>query len=197
MVYRLPPVLSRFPVSSRAIRPTFPPRPCRFPVSSSAIRPTFPPRQCRFPVSSRAIRPTLPLRPGRFPASSRAFRTMFPPRPCRFPVSSRAICPTFPPARAIFPPCCALFARRSRLSVRFPVASCVNCSASLPVRPVSRSVPFRTFCAPFFLSFAGYYCTRRTTLLFGGLLGNRHTRVRYNPFVLCCCMSMYFILVPN
>ena len=92
----------------------------------------------------------------------RPFRAVFPFR--RAPSARR-----FHPARAIFPLRRALFARRSRLSVRFPVASCVTRSASLPVRPVSRSSPFRASCAPFFLSFAGYYCTRRTSLLFGGL----------------------------
>ena len=55
------PARAIFPVSSRAIRPSFPPLPCRFPVSSRAIRPTFPPRPCHFPASSRAFRPTLPF----------------------------------------------------------------------------------------------------------------------------------------
>ena len=59
VVYRLPPVLSRLPVSSRAQRSTLP-RPYRFPVSSCAVSPTFPPRPCHFSASSRAVRPTLP-----------------------------------------------------------------------------------------------------------------------------------------
>ena len=49
--------------------------------------------------------------------------------------------------RAIFPLCRAPFARRSRLSARFPVASCSTRSASLPIHPVSRSVPCCAFCA--------------------------------------------------
>ena len=116
VVYRLPSVLSRLPVPSRAQRSMFL-RPYRFPVSPCAVRMTFPPRPCHFFASSRAVRPTL----------------------------------TF--------------------VVRFPVASCVTRSASLPVLPVSRSVPCRAFCAHRSFLFEGYYCTRRTTLLFSGLLG--------------------------
>ena len=92
VVYRLPSVLSRFPVPSRAQRSTSP-RPYCFPVSSCAVRPTFPPR------------------------------------PCHFSASSRAVCPTLPFVRAV------------------SVATCVTLSASLPVLPVSRSVPRRAFCA--------------------------------------------------
>ena len=138
----------------------FRPRPCQFsrfvarhPPDVSAPSVPFSRFVARHPPDVSA-----PARAS-FPVSSRAIRPTFPPLPCRFPVSSRAIRPTFPPRPCIFPLRRALFARRSRLSVRFPVASCVTRSASLPVRPVSRSAPFRASCAPFFLSFAGYYCT--------------------------------------
>ena len=154
---------------------------------SLPLRTVFPFRRA---PSARRFRPARAVFPFRRAPSARRFR----PARAFFPLRRAPSARRFRPARAIFPLRRALFARHS---VRFPVASCVTRSASLPVRSVSRSVPFRAFCAPFFLSFAGYYCTRRTSLLFGGLLGNRHTRVRYNPFVLCCCMSMYFILVPN
>ena len=166
MVYRLPPVLSRLPVPSRATRSTFPSPPYRFAVSSRAIRPTFPPRPCRFPVLSRAIRPT------------------FPPRPCRFPVSLRAIHPTFPPRPCQFSLRCALFARRSRLSVRFPVAPCVTRSASLPVRCVSRSVPFRASCAAFFLSPCTIVLDEHLCSL-AVCWANGHIRVRYNSCLIC------------
>ena len=141
----------------------------------------FPPPRVRFTV----FLPCYPGFPSRCALPARRsvlLRTVFPLRralPARRSVLLRAVFPfrrapsaqRFRPARAIFPLCRALFARRSRLSVWFPVASRVTRSASLPLRPVSRSVPFRASCAPFFLSFAGYYCTRRTSLLFGGLLG--------------------------
>ena len=105
----------------------------------------------------------LPPVVSRFSAPLRATRSTFLSCPYRFPFrrvpSTRRLCP----ARAFFPLCRALFARRSRSSFWFSFASCVTRSASLPVRPVSRSVPCRAFSAHifFFLSFAGYYFTRR------------------------------------
>ena len=116
--YRLPPVLTRFPVPSRAIRSTFSSRSYHFPVSSSAVRPMIPQRPCYFPASSCAVRPTLPFVR---PVFRRVVRDSF-------GVSSRP--------------------------------------SHLPFCPVSRLQRSHLF-----LSFAGYYCTRRTTLLFGGLLG--------------------------
>ena len=113
--------------------------------------------------------PCYPGFPSRHALPARRFflvRIVFPFR--RAPSARR-----FRPARAMFPFCRAFFARRSRSSVRFPFASCTTRSASLPVHSVSRSVPCLAFSAhiSFFLSFAGYYCTRQTTLLFGGLQG--------------------------
>ena len=162
----------RFPVSSRAIRPTFPPRPCQFsrfvarhpPDVSTPARAVFPFRRA---PSARRFRPARAVFPFRRAPSARRFR----PARAVFPFRRATSARRFRPARAVFPFRRAPFARRSRLSVRFPVASCIIRSASLPVRPVPRPVPFRASCAPFFLSFAGYYCTRRTSLLFGGLLG--------------------------
>ena len=61
VIYRLPPVLSRLPVQSRATRSKFPFRPYRFRVSSRAVHPTSPPRPCHFPALLRVVRPTLPF----------------------------------------------------------------------------------------------------------------------------------------
>ena len=131
----------------------------------------FRPARAVFPFrrapSARRFRPARAVFPFRRAPSARRFR----PARAVFPFRRAPSARRFRPARAVFPFRRAPFARRSRLSVRFPVASCVIRSASLPVRPVPRPVPFRASCAPFFLSFAGYYCTRRTSLLFGGLLG--------------------------
>ena len=139
----------------------FPPPRLWFTVSLPCY-PGFPSRRA-LPARRSFLLPTVfPIRRAPSARRFRPARDVFPFR--RVPSARR-----FRPARAIFPLRCALFARRSRLSVRFPSASIVTRSACLPVRPISRSAPFRASCAPFFLSL--YYCTRRTSLLFGGLLG--------------------------
>ena len=61
------PARASFPVSSRAIRPSFPPRPCHFPASSRAFRPTLPFVR---PVSRCVVRYS-------FGVSSRPSRLMF------------------------------------------------------------------------------------------------------------------------
>ena len=113
---------------------------------------------CRAP-SARGFRPARANFPLRRALPARSFlhvRTVFPFRrapstrrfrPVRavFPLRRSPSARSFRPARANFPLRRALFARRSRLSIWFPVAACVTRSASLSVRPVSCSVPFSRF----------------------------------------------------
>ena len=122
----------------------------------------------RYPLSwLRTTRSTLLSRPYRFPVLSRAVRPTFPPRPCHFPALSRAVRPTLPFVGSV-----------SRCVVRYSFG--VSSRASrLPFCPVSRFLR-----SPFFPSFAGYYCTRRTFLLTLGF-GSTH---------LCCVVLRVCVL---
>ena len=139
----------------------------------------LPPVLSRLSVPSCATRSIFQFCPNRFLVSPRTVCLTFPSRPYRFSASSRAVRPTFP----FVPPVLRCVVRYS-----FGVSSRPS---RLPFCPVSRLLH-----SPFFLSFAGYYCTRPTTLLFGGLLANRHTRVWFNPFTLFMCVCT-FVIIPN
>ena len=107
--------------------------------SSSRAIPAF--------CSSRANDSTFPSRPYCFPLSSRAVRLTFPSCSFRFPLSRALSAQNFRPAGAIF--LASLRAVRPIFPFVRPVsvASCVTRPTSLPVRPVSRSVPCRALCA--------------------------------------------------
>ena len=117
---------------------------------------------CGSPSPSRAIpasRP-VPRYPLNFHFSSVPFSRFvarYPPDVSAPPVPfSRFVArfsPNVPVCPSGFPLRRALLVRRLFLSVPSPFC------------------PFRASWAPFFLSFAGYDCTRRTSLLFGGSLG--------------------------
>ena len=186
VAYRLPPVLSRLSVPSRA---TFPPVRTVFPFRRAPSVRRFCLARTVFPLrhapSARRFRPVRTVFPFRRAPSARRFclaRTVF---PLRHAPSARRLCPArtvlllrrapsarrFRPARTGFSLRRALFSRRCRSYFTFPVLLCVSLSASLPFRPFSRSVPCRAFCAQRSFSFVGFFCTRRTPLFVGGLLG--------------------------
>ena len=122
--------------------------------ASSLVAYRLPPVLSRHFAPSCATCSKFQSRPYRFPVSSGAFRPTFPSRSYRFPAKPRDVRPTFTSARPV-----------SRCVVRYSLGVCSRPSR-LPFCPVSRFLR-----SSLFLSFDGYYCTKRTTLLFRGLLG--------------------------
>ena len=105
-------------------------------------------------VSLRAACSTFLPCPYHFLILLRVVRPTFSSRSCHFPALSRVVRPTLPFVRPI-----------SQCVVRYSF-SISSCSSRLLFCPVPRFL-----CSLLFLFFPGHYCTRRTILLLGALLG--------------------------
>ena len=135
-------------------------------VLPSLVAYRLPPMLSRLSAPSLATRSTFPSSPYRFLASSRASAQRFCLARTVFPLFCASQARLFRPAPTVLPHCRALFALRSRSSVRFPVASCVTRSRLFPSIPSPVLFPVALFALiAFFFGRVLLYSTNNFALL--------------------------------